>query len=151
MLLLWKEKIENCDVFQTCVFFFFNEYIHFLQPLILYSECSCLSQLAWVKDSWFMQVAALLSVRCAFKKFFMRTQRPDLTVEYERLRTPVVYSLATVGGTRLWLDGEVGLPLQDGVDELGVVSVHGVVSICGCHLGHGGPCRGSGNGSQRQS
>lgn len=81
----------------------------------------------------------------------MHTQSPDLTVESERLRTPVVYSLATVGSTRLWLDGEVGLPLQDGVDELGVVSVHGVVSICGCHLGHSGPCRGLGNGSQRQS
>lgn len=89
--------------------------------------------------------------RMCIQKFFTRTQRPDLTVEYERLRTAVIYCLATVGGTRLWLDGEVGLPLQDGVDEFGVVSVHGVVSICGCHLGHGGPCRGLGNGSQRQS
>lgn len=44
--------------------------------------------------------------------------------------------------TRLWLHGEVGLPLQDGVDELGVVSKHGIISICGCHLGHRGPCRG---------
>lgn len=85
----------------------------------------------------------------------MHSQRSDLRVESERLRTlvdSVVYSLATVAtGTRLWLDGEVGLPLQDGVDELGVVAVHGVVSVCGCHLGHGGPCRGLGNGSQRQS
>lgn len=40
------------------------------------------------------------------------------------------------------LHREVGLPLQDGVDELGVVSKHGVVGIRGRHLGNRGPCGG---------
>lgn len=40
------------------------------------------------------------------------------------------------------LHREVGLPLQDGVDELGVVSKHGVVGIRGCHPGNRGPCGG---------
>lgn len=49
--------------------------------------------------------------------------------------------------TRLWLHREVGLPLQDGVDELGVVPEHRIISICGCHLGHCGACwRGEGGG-----
>lgn len=47
-----------------------------------------------------------------------------------------------VGVTCLWLHREVRLPLQDGVDELGIVSKHGIISICGCHLGHCGPCGG---------
>lgn len=54
MLLLWKEKTGNNYIFQT----FSNEYIHFLLPLILHSECSSLSQLAWVEGWWFMQVSS---------------------------------------------------------------------------------------------
>lgn len=46
--------------------------------------------------------------------------------------------------TRLRLHREVGLPLQDGVDELGVVPEHGVVRIRGRHLRHRGPCWGWG-------
>lgn len=42
------------------------------------------------------------------------------------------------------LHGEVGLPLQDGVDELGIVSEHGVVGVRGHHPGHRGACWGGG-------
>lgn len=45
-----------------------------------------------------------------------------------------------VDRTCFGLHGEVGLPLQDGVDELGVVSQRGVVGVRGRHPGHRGPC-----------
>lgn len=47
----------------------------------------------------------------------------------------------SVSHTCLWLHREVGLPLQNGVDELGVVAKRGVISICGRHLEHGGACQ----------
>lgn len=43
--------------------------------------------------------------------------------------------------TCLGLHGEVGLPLQDGVEQTGVGPGLGVVSVGGRHPGDGGPWR----------